>query len=150
MANQERRLYILSDAGKPIWTSTNEDESVLAPLMGVITAVLGFASSRKDALKAIVAGNTSMVFIVRGAVVLLAVSPFGEAESYLAHVLEALYSQILFTLTSMVQRKLQSSSSYDLRNLLGGTQAVMKGLADGALRGASLLTSAVHMSGEID
>ena len=129
-----RRLYILSDAGKPIWTSTAEPESVLAPLMGVITAVLGFASSNRDALKAVTAGDTTTVVLVRGAVVLVAVSPYGETEVFLAALLEQLYHQILFTLTSMVQKKLVASSSYDLRNLLGGTEGILAGLADRGLR----------------
>ena len=105
-----RRLYIMSDAGKPIWTSTDEPDSVLTPFTGVVTAVLGFAASRQDAVKTVVVGGSTAVVVVRGAVVLLAVSPFGECGAFLAHLLETLYHQILFTLTSMVQKKLAASS----------------------------------------
>ena len=141
-----RRLYILSDAGKPIWASTNEPEHALSPLAGVVTAVLGFAASggAGDALKCVVAGSTSAVVIVRGAVVLLAVSPYGETEAFLALLLEALYHQILFTLTSLVQKKLRASAGYDVRDLLGGTEPVLAGLAQQGPADAGLLASAVR------
>jgi len=138
-----RRLYIMSDAGKPIWASTTEPEHALAPLAGLVTAVLGFAASGGDALKAVVAGTTSAVVIVRGAVVLLAVSPYGETEAFLALLLEALYHQILFTLTGAVQKKLRASASYDLRDLLGGTQPVLAGLVKQGHADAGLMAGAV-------
>ena len=133
----------MSDAGKPIWASTTEPEHALAPLAGLVTAVLGFAASGGDALKAVVAGTTSAVVIVRGAVVLLAVSPYGETEAFLALLLEALYHQILFTLTGAVQKKLRASASYDLRDLLGGTQPVLAGLVKQGHADAGLMGGAV-------
>jgi hypothetical protein len=146
-----RRLYILSDAGKPIWTSTDEDEVALAPLMGLTTAVVGFAESSgggwgdssssnatggggggggrgPDRVRCVVAGRSRMVFLTRGSIILLAVSPFGEAEAFLALLLEGLYQQVVLTLTAGVQRQLRDRR-YDLRNLLGGTEQVLAGLA---------------------
>ena len=180
--HQRRRLYILTEAGKPIWASTGESEAALAPLMGLATAVVGFAESsstldawtdlrcrqdkqlrrrlqprqhaqpgnreneeggggggggggeeknqkgaaddgeydddgatesaamvmmpapRRDRVRCVVAGRSRMVFLNRGAVVLLAVSPLDDTESFLALLLESLYHQILFTLTAGVQK----------------------------------------------
>lgn len=173
---QRRRLYILTEAGKPIWASTGESEAALAPLMGLATAVVGFAESsstldawtdlrcrqdkqlrrrlqharpgsrdkgrsgggenqkggaaddgeydddgfsdtaasaeammmpapRRDRVRCVVAGRSRMVFLNRGAVLLLAVSHLlDDTESFLALLLESLYHQILFTLTAGVQK----------------------------------------------
>jgi len=139
----------LSDAGKPIWTSTEQSESVIAPLMGVVTAVLGFVSMNKDSLRAVITGSTTTVVIVRGAIVLLASSSMGDSEAFLAFILETLYHQVLFSLTSLVQRKLKQASGFDMRNLLGGTEPVMAGIANNAFNDPGLMTCSLK-SLEID
>ena len=94
--------------------------------------------------QAVVAGKTRVVFLTRGSLVLLAASKVEEVESYLSLVLETLYHQILFVLTARVHQVLSSSSSYDLRNLLGGTENVMAGLAEQALKGPAILAGGVR------
>ena len=79
-------------------------------------------------MRCVVAGRSRMVFLTRGSIILLAVSPFGEAEAFLALLLEGLYQQVVLTLTAGVQRQLRDRR-YDLRNLLGGTEQVLAGLA---------------------
>mmetsp|Transcript_33443 Transcript_33443/g.49089 ORF Transcript_33443/g.49089 Transcript_33443/m.49089 type:complete len:515 (+) Transcript_33443:1051-2595(+) len=102
-----------------------------------------------------------MVFLSIGALTLVAISYLQkkeeecynydeyETEAYLKLQLEYIYGQIIFTLTDQVQSIFERSPNFDLRSMLGATDAVMRGLLDHAgpcgNGGGSFLTAGVEM-----
>lgn len=62
---------------------------------------------------------------------------------------QTIYQQILLTLTVAVQKQLRESSSYDLRNLLGGTETVLNGIAERARTGREADASPSHFNSHL-
>lgn len=60
LKSQERQIFVLSHAGKPIYTRYG-DEQRLAPLMGIIQAIVSFSQSTRgetdDCIRSITAGK---------------------------------------------------------------------------------------------
>ena len=122
-----KHLFILSSAGKPIF-SRYGDESKLAPLAGVLQALISFVRESGDHIRHVVAGAHRVVFVTRGSLYLVAVSSSGESVPHLARQLHCLHAQIISILTSKVEAIFQRNASFDLRGLLGGTDRVLRSL----------------------
>lgn len=82
----------------------------------------------------------------KGPLNLVAISRLGESDGQLRNQLEALYMQILSTLTlPSMERMFSNRPSYDLRRPLQGTEILLSALADGFTRGSpSSLLSALE------
>ena len=122
-----KHLFILSSAGKPIF-SRYGDESKLAPLAGVLQALISFVRESGDHIRHVVAGAHRVVFVTRGSLYLVGVSSSGESVPYIARQLHCLHAQIISILTSKVESIFQRNASFDLRGLLGGTDRVLRSL----------------------
>ena len=122
-----KHLFILSSAGKPIF-SRYGDESKLAPLAGVLQALISFVRESGDHIRHVVAGAHRVVFVTRGSLYLVGVSSSGESVPYIARQLHCLHAQIISILTSKVETIFQRNASFDLRGLLGGTDRVLRSL----------------------
>ena len=141
-ALHKKHVFVLSSAGKPVF-SRYGDESRLAPQMGLLQALISFVQDRGDAIRYIRAGPVNIVFVLRGALYLVAVSATGETVEHLWRQLGLLHAQIISILTSKVDQIFQRNASFDVRGLLGGTDRVMRSLLHAAGSDAAMLLQAI-------
>ena len=133
----------MSSAGKPIY-NRHGDDNLISGSIGVIQTIISFYESTQDSLKGFTAGAARFVIVSKGPLYLVAISKLGENDSQLRVQLEALYMQILSTLTLPRLTSLFSNRpSTDLRRPLQGTETLLSGLADTFSRGSpsTLLSS---------
>lgn len=140
-----KHFLILSSSGKPIW-SRHGDDQLISGTIGVVQTIISAYQGSEDVLKSFTAGNARFVILSKGHLHLLAVSRLGENDIQLRNQLEALYMQILSTLTlPTMERIFQNRPSTDLRRPLQGTEKLLSALADGFTRGSpSTLLSALE------
>ncbi|CAM9793178.1 unnamed protein product [Ectocarpus sp. 8 AP-2014] len=154
-----KHIFVLSNAGKPVF-SLSGDEQRLSTLMSLIQGMLSLCADcdNGDEMESISAGSRRFVFLKRGNLVLVGVSSSlvdtasgdeggeggegtgkeedeaaaaaPECESFMRLQLEYLYASILFLLTSKVQGIFLKSPGYDLRGLLGGADASLRGIIE--------------------
>ncbi|CAG8458034.1 13062_t:CDS:10 [Rhizophagus irregularis] len=75
-----KHFFILSSAGKPIYTRYG-DESRISGYTGVIQAIVSFFVDAEDSIRCINAGNHKFVFLLKGPLYLVAVSRTNESET---------------------------------------------------------------------
>lgn len=140
-----KHFMILSTAGKPIY-SRHGDDQLISNSIGVIQTILSIFINDKDSLKSFTAGDTRFVVVTKGYLFLVAISRLGETDAQLQAQLDALYMQILSTLTlPKMERLFLNRPSTDLRRPLEGTETLLSALADGFTRGSpSTLLSALE------
>ncbi|KAL0035669.1 hypothetical protein WJX79_007044 [Trebouxia sp. C0005] len=124
---QRKHVFVLSNAGKPIWT-LHGDENALAGFMAVIQALTSFVHDKGDTMQSIRAGAHLIVFLERGPFILVMASATGEPEAALTCQLGLVYAQILSILSSSVDKMFARNPSYDARKLLGATNHVLTAL----------------------
>lgn len=125
-AAHRKHFFILSSAGKPIF-SRYGDEAKLSPLAGVLQALISFVcDSGGDTIRHLCVGRHRAVFCMRGSLYLVAVSTCGDTVPYLRQQLDHMHAQIISILTSKVEQMFLRNASFDLRNLLGGTDRVRR------------------------
>lgn len=105
--------------------------------MGTIQTIISFYEEAKDQLKGFTAAGVRFVIMSQGPLYLVAISKLGENDAQLRAQLEALYMQILSTLTLPTLTTLFSNRpSTDLRRPLKGTDVLLSALADTFTRGS--------------
>ncbi|KAL0939112.1 vacuolar fusion protein mon1 [Colletotrichum truncatum] len=131
-----KHYMILSSAGKPIY-SRHGDLGLINSYMGVIQTIISFYEGAKDPLTGFTAGHTRFVIATQGPLYFVAISRLGESDSQLRAQLEALYMQILSTLTLPVLTNIfVHRPSTDLRKPLEGTEPLISSLADNFTKGS--------------
>ena len=140
-----KHFLILSSAGKPIY-SRHGDDQLISNSIGVIQTIISFYQSADDTLEGFTAGDTRFVILSKGHLHLVAISHLDENDGQLRGQLEALYMQILSTLTlPNMQKMFINRPSTDLRRPLQGTTTLLSALADSFTRGSpSTLLSALE------
>lgn len=135
----------MSSAGKPIY-SRHGDQNLINGYIGIIQTIISFYQGAEDPLKGFTAGGARFVVTTQGPLYFVAISRLGESDSQLRVQLEALYMQILSTLTLPTLTHLFSNRpSTDLRRPLQGTEPLLSSLADTFTKGsASALLSALE------
>lgn len=134
---KKKHFLILSSAGKPIY-NRHGDDNLISGYIGVIQTIISFYEAAKDQLKGFTAANARFVIMSQGPLYLLAISKLRESDAQLRVQLEALYMQILSTLTLPVLTQLFTHRpSTDLRRPLQGTEPLLSALADTFTRGSS-------------
>ena len=149
----QRRYYILSSAGKPIYIShlaasrrpqtpgeqeseeerklrqalEDEEEEQATTQVGVMQALISiFADEEGDKLRFITNGSTRIAFLLRSPLYLVCVSARGEPASTLRNHLENLYLQVLSLVSAgQLTRLFARMPNFDLRRLLEGTDGVL-------------------------
>ncbi|KAK0731577.1 trafficking protein Mon1-domain-containing protein [Lasiosphaeris hirsuta] len=145
-ANDEQRLslwkskmkhyMILSSAGKPIY-SRHGDLSLVNSFMGIIQTIISFYEGASTPLLGFTAGNARFVIATEGPLYFVAISRLGESDAQLRGQLEALYMQILSTLTLPTLKNIfVHRPSTDLRKPLEGTESLLSSLADSFSKGS--------------
>ncbi|XP_012868416.1 PREDICTED: vacuolar fusion protein MON1 homolog B isoform X2 [Dipodomys ordii] len=138
---QRKHVFVLSEAGKPIYSRYGSVEA-LSATMGVMTALVSFVQSAGDAIRAIYAEDHKLVFLQQGPLLLVAVSRTSQSAAQLRGELLAVHAQIVSTLTrASVARIFAHKQNYDLRRLLAGSERTLDRLLDSVERdpGALLL-----------
>lgn len=140
-----KHFFILSAAGKPIF-SRHGDDALMSGYIGVIQTIISSFQHDTEQLKSFTAGKARFVVVVEGPLYLVAISRLGESETQLRAQLDALYMQILSTLTLPSLTSIFSHRpSTDLRRPLQGTEPLLAALADSFTRGSpSTLLSALE------
>ena len=131
-----KHYMILSSAGKPIW-SRHGDLSLINSYIGVVQTIISFYQGAKNPLSGFTAGNTRFVIATEGPLYFVAISKLGESDAQLRAQLDALYMQILSTLTLPTLLNIFANRpSTDLRRPLQGTESLLSSLADNFTKGS--------------
>ncbi|KAJ3528462.1 hypothetical protein NM208_g10185 [Fusarium decemcellulare] len=131
-----KHYLILSSAGKPIW-SRHGDLGLINSSMGVVQTIISFYEGAKNPLQAFSAGDTRFVISTEGPLYFVAISKLNESDAQLRAQLEALYMQILSTLTlPRLTHIFANRPSTDLRKPLEGTESLLSSLADTFTKGS--------------
>ncbi|GAB1310949.1 Vacuolar fusion protein mon1 [Madurella fahalii] len=131
-----KHYMILSSAGKPIY-SRHGDLSLINSYMGVVQTIISFYEGAKNPLLGFSAGSARFVIAIEGPLYFVAISKLGESDAQLRSQLEALYMQILSTLTLPTLKNIfVHRPSTDLRKPLEGTESLLSSLADSFTRGS--------------
>jgi hypothetical protein len=134
--SKQKHFLILSAAGKPIYTR-HGDDGVISSYIGILQTIISFYQGSDDPLKSFSAGEARFVVLSKGPLHLVAVSRLVESDAQLRLQLDALYMQILSTLTLPTLTHLFSiRPSTDLRRPLQGTETLLSSLADSFTRGS--------------
>lgn len=141
-----REYFVLTDAGKPVFTSQTETESdSLTSTIGVMQALISVFIDDHDKLRCINAGNTRIVFLQRSPLYYACVSSWGEPESVTRSHLEFLHLQILSIVTaSQLRRIFERRTNFDLRRLLDGTETFLHSMLDRLEFDLAMATSSLH------
>ncbi|KAK4132468.1 DUF254-domain-containing protein [Trichocladium antarcticum] len=131
-----KHYMILSSAGKPIY-SRHGDLSLVNGYMGVVQTIISFYEGANNPLLGFTAGNARFVIAIKGPLYFVAVSKLGESDTQIRSQLEALYMQILSTLTLPTLKNIfVNRPSTDLRKPLEGTESLLSSLADSFTKGS--------------
>ncbi|KAK8114944.1 Vacuolar fusion protein MON1 [Apiospora kogelbergensis] len=131
-----KHYMILSSAGKPIY-SRHGDLALINSSMGVVQTIISFYEGAKNPLLGFTAGSTRFVVATRGPLYFVAISKLGESDTQLRAQLDALYMQILSTLTlPTLTHIFANRPSTDLRKPLEGTESLLSSLADSFTKGS--------------
>ncbi|CAN6667824.1 vacuolar fusion protein Mon1p [Trichomonascus vanleenenianus] len=133
-SEHNKQFFILSKAGKPIYSMHGTDE-LTTGYMGVIQTIVSYFEEQQ--LRSFRAGDTLFVVSVQDPLMLIAIDKLGQSEQQLRAQLDVLYAQILSTLTkSQISRAFKARPNFDLRQLLGGTEVFLKALTREMSRGS--------------
>ncbi|ETI28029.1 hypothetical protein G647_00478 [Cladophialophora carrionii CBS 160.54] len=143
--SKRKHFLILSAAGKPIYTRHGSD-AVISSYVGIIQTIISSYSETDDELRSFQADGVLFVILSRTNLFLVGITSLPESESQVRVQLEALYMQILSTLTLPTLTHIFSvRPSSDLRRPLQGTEVLLSSLADSFTRGSpSTLLSALE------
>lgn len=124
--SKDKNFFILSSAGKPIYSMHGTD-NITTVYSGVIQLVMSFFDCENQNLKSVVARtddgrNIKFAFLNRSPILLLATSSIGDSNYQLEQQLNFLYNFLLATLSKPhIEKVFQRRENFDLRNTLGKT-----------------------------
>jgi vacuolar fusion protein MON1 len=142
---KRKHFIILSAAGKPIYTRHGSD-AIISSYVGIIQTIISSYVEVGDDLRSFQADDVLFVILSRSNLFLVGITSLPESEAQVRVQLEALYMQILSTLTLPTLTHIFSvRPSSDLRRPLQGTEILLSSLADSFTRGSpSTLLSALE------
>ncbi|KAF9645158.1 DUF254-domain-containing protein [Thelephora ganbajun] len=122
-----RQYFVLTDAGKPVFTTLRDEDSVeVASSIGIMQALISVFLDEHDKLRSINAGSCRITFLLRQPLYYVCVSSWGEPESVTRLHLDYLHLQILSVVTAQQLKKMfERRTNFDLRRLLGGAEPFM-------------------------
>ncbi|KAH7885260.1 DUF254-domain-containing protein [Phlebopus sp. FC_14] len=142
-----REYFVLTDAGKPVFTSRSEDDDpdALSSMMGIVQALLSVFIDDGDKLRCINAGRLSITFLLRSPLYYVCASSWGEPESVTRTHLEFLHLQILSIVTAAQLRRIfERRTNFDLRRLLNGAEPFLYSLLWRLEFDLAMATSSLH------
>ncbi|KAL4069883.1 vacuolar fusion protein MON1 [Scleroderma yunnanense] len=142
-----RDYFVLTDAGKPVFTSRREegDSDTLSSTMGLVQALLSVFIDDGDKLRSINAGELRITFLLRSPLYYVCASTWGEPESVTRSHLEYLHLQILSIVTAaQLKRIFERRTNFDLRRLLNGAEPFLFSLLGRLESDLALTMSSLH------
>lgn len=116
-----KNFFIISDAGKPIFTMHTDDKKII-PLAGIINTIVNYFQVNQQAkIKMIHFRNTGQkfVFLNKEHIIIMIHSNLGESFKMLQDQCYFLYSYLISTLTSKsLERLFRNRSNFDLGTFL--------------------------------
>eukprot|EP01025_Chloroclados_australasicus_P045371 TRINITY_DN4964_c1_g4_i1.p1 TRINITY_DN4964_c1_g4~~TRINITY_DN4964_c1_g4_i1.p1 ORF type:complete len:558 (-),score=55.91 TRINITY_DN4964_c1_g4_i1:563-2236(-) len=125
----ERVFAIFSNAGKPIFNSIG-DENSIARITAILSAIMANYHDRGEQIQYVKAGRYNVVFLDKEYFQLVVASRGGEPPEILKLQLDLLHGQIVSLLTNAVEQMYERNPAYDVRTLLKGTTEVLKTLLE--------------------
>ena len=99
--------------------------------MAVMQATVSFAQDLGDNIRAVKSQDTTIVFLNRKPLILVAVSHLSESVTQLIVQLTYLYHQVLSVLTlNQLSRIFEQREGYDLRKMIAGSERLLDSLVD--------------------
>lgn len=142
-AEKEKHIFVLSEAGKPIF-SLHGEEDMMVSLGGLMQALVSFVADSGDTIKSIKTADTNIVFLVKSPLILVGVSSTGLHSSQLTVQLLYIHSQIISVLTAQqLNRIFEQRRNYDLRRMLAGSERLITSLSQQMDKDHSYFLSAV-------
>ncbi|KAH8022345.1 hypothetical protein HPB51_023398 [Rhipicephalus microplus] len=127
---QEKHVFVLSDAGKPIYCRHGSEEQ-LAALAGVMQALVSCISLTGDQVRYVRAGRLRLAFLLRLPLILVAATSLPISLQQLQGQLVYVHAQILSVVTaSQLERVFSQRCNFDLRRLLAGSERFLDSLCD--------------------
>ncbi|KAJ7288158.1 trafficking protein Mon1-domain-containing protein [Mycena rebaudengoi] len=142
-----REYFILTDAGKPVFTSRpgGEDTETMTSTIGIMQALISVFIDDGDKIRCINAGSNRITFVQRAPLYYVCSSSWGEPESVTRSHLEYLHLQILSIVTaSQLRRVFERRTNFDLRRLLNGAESFITSLLDRLEFDLAMANSALH------
>ncbi|KAJ6475067.1 trafficking protein Mon1-domain-containing protein [Mycena vitilis] len=142
-----REYFILTDAGKPVFTSRpgGEDSESMTSTIGIMQALISVFIDDGDKLRCINAGSTRITFVQRAPLYYACASSWGEPESVTRSHLEYLHLQILSIVTvAQLRRVFERRTNFDLRRLLNGAETFLTSLLSRLEFDLAMATSSLH------
>nr|CAG4641586.1 EOG090X03TW [Eurycercus lamellatus] len=140
---QKKHFFVLSEAGKPIYTRHGNEEQ-LVTLFGVMQALVSVVEDGQDSMETLLAGDTKFVFLHKPPLILVAVSKMKDSIQQLQLQLQYIFNQISSVITeTQLERIFQQRRNYDLRRLLAGSERLMDNLVNYMDNDYSVLLGAV-------
>lgn len=142
--DKEKHIFVLSESGKPIYT-LHGDEDLLAPMFGVMQALVSYVVDSGDAIRSIRSADTIISFLNKSPLILVGVSRNRLSSHQLTHHLTYIYNQILFVLSlTQLTRIFEQRSNYDLRRMLSGSERLITHLSTSMDTDPSFFLSSVR------
>jgi len=142
--NKDKHIFVLSEAGKPIYT-LHGDEELIISLFGVMQALVSYVADSGDSIRSIRTSDTTIVFLNKPSLILVAVSRKGLSTQQLTVQLTYIYNQILSVLTlTQLTRIFEQRRNYDLRKMLSGSERLMNHLSSSMDTDPSFFLSSVR------
>eukprot|EP00096_Caligus_rogercresseyi_P012764 TRINITY_DN5456_c0_g1_i1.p1 TRINITY_DN5456_c0_g1~~TRINITY_DN5456_c0_g1_i1.p1 ORF type:complete len:502 (+),score=157.00 TRINITY_DN5456_c0_g1_i1:63-1568(+) len=142
---QEKHFFVLSEAGKPIY-SLHGEENHLASLTAVMQALVSYVQDLDDSIKCISFGDVQISFLIKPPLILVGTTRRAESHSQMNSQLSYLYNSILSVLT---QKQLgtifEKKKSYDLRMMLGGAERLLTHLTKSFQTDPSFMLNSVRV-----
>ncbi|GMG19436.1 hypothetical protein B5S30_g3156 [[Candida] boidinii] len=122
--NHKKQFFILSSAGKPIYSLHGSDD-ILTVYSGIIQTIVSFfefgnKNGKSERLKSIVCGKNKFLFLNKSPILLMTISLLNESDIELNQQLDFLYNFLLSTLSKPhIEKVFMRRDNFDLRKLLG-------------------------------
>ncbi|GAA5939966.1 hypothetical protein JCM1841_000904 [Sporobolomyces salmonicolor] len=142
---QRRRYFILSTAGKLVYTSDDDDEAATG-LVGVMQAIVSIFADEGDKIRYVDVDSMRISLLLKAPLYLVVSSNWGEPESVLRAHLDYLYFQVLSVVTlAQLQSIFSRRSNFDLRRMMEGTEPFFHSLVDTLQTSIPILTSSIEV-----
>ncbi|BGP11298.1 Vacuolar fusion protein mon1 [Rhodotorula toruloides] len=145
LADMPRRYFVLSTAGKLVYTS-DDDEEAATGLVGVMQAIISIFADEGDKIRYVDVGQTKISFLLKPPLYLVVVSSHGEPENILRMHLDYLYLQVLSVVTlAQLQAIFAKRTNFDLRRMMEGTEPFFDSLVSTLQVSLPMLLSSIEV-----
>jgi len=143
---QDKHIFVLSEAGKPIYILHGDDDNdQMVAMCGVMQALVSYVADCDDSIRSIRTPEMTIVFLSRPPLLLVGSCRNHLTSQQLSVQLTYIYNQILSVVTlSQLTKIFDQKRNYDLRKMLGGSERLIDHLSTSMDTDPSFFLSAVR------